>query len=338
MPRGRAHFIGLKTLAVGGLSAMVATLGGVQSAAYAEKGWELTQYSDYLGPEKVLVSKSAIKVTAEKYGVSLMSSAPKFQVLGVNDRTRCYYLANYDEWAGRFEKQAAEVTHSPSQEDGSEMIAGVRTIRYLVKASHAGSSKAGTGGFQHNTVLCIYPEIKTAPKFIVLLATIAYVPSNLGFPLKVLRHRRGIGHETAGDDSVIWDTRSIKPAEVPVTFEIPKGYTRVDTEMALFIGGGVTATADGEPGADALSKTIGKDDTRLWVPGDGIKNDDLFGIASGGGEALTIDGVYDRVRQGKSLRGAHPVLSKDTNDRAESGRTATVDDLQQHAGQWAPGL
>jgi hypothetical protein len=334
MPRGGAQFIGLKTLAIGVFSATVAALGGLQSAAYAEKGWELTQYSDYLGPASVLVSKSAIKVTAEKYGVSLMSSAPKFQVLGVNDKTRCYYMADYEEWAERFNKQADEMSHSPSKEDGSDIIAGVKTTRYLVRASHGGVSKPGAGGFAHNTVLYICPEIKTAPKFIVLLATIAYVPSNLGFPLKVLRHRRALSRDSGSSDSVIWDTRSMKPAEVPVTFAVPQGYTRVDTEMALFIGGGVTAAADGESGADGLSKTIGKDDTHLWVPGDGAKGDDLFD----GGEAVTIHDVYNHVREAKSLRGAHPILSKDTTNREQSGRTATVDDLQQHAGQWAPGL
>jgi hypothetical protein len=347
MPRVRPDRIGTKKLLSAGMAAALVGVVAFPISASAEKGWQLSQYSDYLGAETVLISKNSIKVTADKYGVSLMASAPKFDVLGINDKTHVYYLAEYDNWAKRFKKQSDDMQKSPFQEDGEVRVANVITKRILVDAEHGGETiKAEPGRIAHNTVLFVAPDIKTSPKLVGLLSTIAYVPSTLGFPLRVWRYRVGGTRSTRVNEantSIIWDTRAIKPADVPDSFAIPKGYTRVDTEMALFIGGdsgGALSAAGGDDidAAPAVRKAAAVD-TDLWAPGCSTRgDDDFFGL--GGKSHMDVEDVYAHVREAKSLKGTQHLFLNGAHDDAKAAHDANRirnDDAAQHAGQWAPG-
>ncbi|HEY9790936.1 MAG TPA: hypothetical protein V6D22_11085 [Candidatus Obscuribacterales bacterium] len=240
---------------------------GAATPAFAEKGWKLEQAGDYLGPMTCYVGKKSIRIVLGRYGINFCLSSADYKVIGYNDKTKTYFSEDYKVWRERF--LASRINdEAESVQDGTAAIANFKVKRYLVQSTHGPRAAGGPthNGRMYNTEMFISDEIKTPTQFVSLLTALTYLPSNLGFPIKVVRY------SPMGARTIAWNTLTSQRAEVTDKFSIPKGYTPVDSELALFVGGmgemGLAPTAGAvfEHGVHMPSRSSISSAPR-WAPG-----------------------------------------------------------------------
>jgi hypothetical protein len=206
---------------------------GTAAPAIADKGWKLEQAGDYLGPMTCYVGKKSIKMVLKRYGINFCLSSTDYKVIGYNDKTKTYFSEDYATWKERFLSSRLDINKAESVQQGTTTVANIKVKRILVQSVRGGQPARApiVNGRSYNTEMFVTDDIKTLPQFISLMTALDYLPSNLGFPMKVVRY------SPMGTKTVAWNTLSSQRTEIPEKFSIPKGYAPVDNELALFVGG-----------------------------------------------------------------------------------------------------
>lgn len=201
----------------------------ISSASGAVQGWKIEHNSDFMGPYSVSVDGRSILITIPRHDVQFGMSAPEFQVLGINKKNKTFYTADYKAFSSHLRK-GGNLENSSLLKNGSEKIAGQRAQHYFVKSP---SWRPGVGvlvdGKPYDTEMFVSDSIKVPTQFVGLMVSIAECPSKLGYPLRIVCHHKD-GKSTA------LNTIKILPGSAPPRLAQPKGFRKVDSEIALFAG------------------------------------------------------------------------------------------------------
>lgn len=193
-----------------------------------ETGWLIEQNGQERGRTIIRVTSKQMKVTNKL--VSFIVQAPKFDALLFSDSARKFVLLPRSEWTKRYPPGAEKKIKGP--EDGPK-IAGFRTKKYSWATKN-----------RHKTIeLWTTKELSLAKPFLDFVSHTTGIPLGMGLPLKM------VANYDDRNDRLDLDTRVIKEEKFGSSvFRLPKGYTKVKSEVELLLGG------EGDNGLDAFIK------------------------------------------------------------------------------------
>jgi hypothetical protein len=245
--------------------------------AWADPGYRIEQKSDFMGSLVTDISNKGICIAAPAYNVFIVMRAPQYAVLAFNKETKSYALVDYP----TFHQEVVDAMRYGHTKMGpviaTSAVDGFRTTRYLLST---GGRSAPRGEVKqllvkgkksnYNTMLEVTKEIKAPLQMAEILSRIIDVPPELGYPLEMKVYSLD-GHE-----SVALHTESIRRTDINFDSIIPPDYpqawSRVENEMALFMGAGSEHLAalldDDTKGLAQDSDAKKKRSSLRWVPGD----------------------------------------------------------------------
>jgi hypothetical protein len=215
------------------------------------KCWTINANSEFMGSLVSQFDKSAMRMTLDKLGLTVVSTAPKWDGIAYSEQNKKYVSFPFSKW-----KQKFRMGFSPKKSGlGEGKLETVRTGKtatiqgqmadeYLVKiqtdkVSPDQKGKSGKKSGHTLTVQNIGPDyidlwvaskIQPPSQFSFLLKNMMGVPSDKGMPLKVTRHSAN------GKPLLVLDATKVTEVSAPKSdFELPKGMKQVEDEMGLFI-------------------------------------------------------------------------------------------------------
>jgi len=196
-------------------------------AAPTETGWVVDQQSEERGRTNIKWTDKSMVLTSKLMSAILV--APKFDATFFNEGTRKYVLIPHADWSKRY-APGKKAIKGPFP---GEIIAGFKTSKYTWPTKNP-----------HKSVeLWATKDLPMSGPLQEFVSSTIGIPPSVGMPLKMV---------TKFDDRparIDMLTKSIKKAKLPKsTFELPKGFKKVKSEMELLLGG------DDEGGIDAFIK------------------------------------------------------------------------------------
>lgn len=199
--------------------------------------WELIQENSHTGHWTVYLSDQGMVAVNRKMGSTLVSSAPAWNVVMYNDKTKVYFLSPLNEWKGAQSslKQSAKTRQAyarattslierPPQKIKDEMILGHNTSLYL-------TDNLVTTGLK-KVEFSITPDIDAPAKLQTVFGKIYGVGLTKlkGLPLKVSYI------DENGKRSPVFQTTRIEQKQVPLKyFSFPLSYKRVNSEIEVLM-------------------------------------------------------------------------------------------------------
>lgn len=191
--------------------------------------WELKQTSKMVGPIKCLISPDAVRIRAEKMGITWMFKAPKWDAYLFNTETKNFCSFPYSQWKDRMffmpsqknNKAKSDISQMQVKKTGQSLnISGSKAYEFALNKPDG--TRYGELWMANNIV---------APKqFSEVVGSMVMVPIKTGgTPL-----RAGLFQQRAGKIVQVFDTTSVTKRSVDAcVFEPLKGYNKVKDEMAL---------------------------------------------------------------------------------------------------------
>lgn len=200
-----------------------------------EPGWILTQDSDYYGTCRAEVSAKGFKLESRKLGMVMYTLPPKWDVVSINDKSKIYCAGPLSEWKRTFTFRTRELKskHQRQVKKGKTgTIAGLNAVQYLLVRNERRESTKTVDFW-------VARDIKVPQEASELIAIASGLPSNLGVPLRMTTDK--LGHKV-----VMLDTLKSQRAPVsPASYQIPKGYKKVTSFMAMLLEEGSEDLLDG---------------------------------------------------------------------------------------------
>ena len=213
--------------------------------------WELKQTSKMVGPITCMIAPQAVRIRAEKMGITWMFKAPKWDAYLFNTETKNFCSFPYAQWkdrvffmpaSGKTAKAKAEFAQMKVGKTGkTESIAGAKA--YEVGITKPGGMKYGS--------LWMASDIVAPPQFSEVVGSMMMVPIKTGgAPL-----RAQVFQPKQREIVQVFDTVSASKKSVDTAmFEPMKGFNKVKDEMALLFA----ESPDGGGGMfDAAPKNSG---------------------------------------------------------------------------------
>jgi hypothetical protein len=202
-------------------------------------GWTIDQTSDYFGKAKAFVTEKGVVMSADKFGISFVMQAPKWEITGYNEKSKVYSQTTRNEWQHEFSPDASVQKVVPVK-GASETMSGVKVTKYYVDNAYRGRLHVVQGqvkeatfrGHTYNTVCWVCDEVGAPQPFIDFLGQAFQLPVGVGFPMKVI--------EIGKDGKVVTslNTTLVKHTSFePNVFALRKGYKRADNEMEVLVSG-----------------------------------------------------------------------------------------------------
>jgi len=192
-------------------------------ATASKPGWLIRQNSQTYGIVKTLVSADGMRL--EMGDIKVGMQAPQYRVKFWNQRTKFYFEETIEEFQERVPKRNIPkgwLKKVVAGQPFEETLAGVKGKHYR----WIGYDPKNTS---HFLVLFDYvcTENLGLPKKLNDVASICcYVPPGKGLPLRI----------TGGGNIVYLQTTLVNKAVVdPAIFKLPKGYTKVNSEMEVLM-------------------------------------------------------------------------------------------------------
>ncbi len=185
-------------------------------AQSSETGWMLDQQSEERGRTIIKVTERNLVLTSKL--MSAILASPKFDAVFFNETTKKFVILPHNDWAKRYASGKKEI-EGPFP---GEKIAGLNTRKFTWRTKN-----------RHKTMeLWVTKELPLSTPLQEFVSTTIGIPTSIGMPLRMV---------TKFDDrpaKIDMDTKSIKKTKFPLsTFELPKGFKKVKSEMELLLGG-----------------------------------------------------------------------------------------------------
>lgn len=211
--------------------------GGAAPAGEKIKGWQLVQENPHTGIWRVFLSNAGMAAVNEKMGCTLVTKAPKWNVVMYNAKTKVYFLSPLNEWKGAqsslkqsaktrqaYSRATTSLIEKPPKKIKDEVILGHKTSLYL-------TDNLVTTGLK-KVEFSITPDIEAPQQLQTVFGKIYGVGLTKlkGLPLKVSYI------DENGKRSPVFETRKIDKKEIPLSeFDFPNNYKRVDSEIAVLM-------------------------------------------------------------------------------------------------------
>jgi hypothetical protein len=191
--------------------------------------WELKQTSKMVGPINCLISPQAVRLRAEKMGITWMFKAPKWDAYLFNTETRNYCSFPYAEWKDKVffmpsqktSKAKSEISQMKVEKTGKTItIAGAKA--YEVALVRPTGTRYGE--------LWMATDIVAPKQFSEVVGSMVMVPIKTGgAPLRASMFQQRVGKIMPAFDT----TSAVKKSVDTCVFEPMKGFNKVKDEMAL---------------------------------------------------------------------------------------------------------
>lgn len=193
-----------------------------------ERGWTIEQTGQERGRTIIRVTEKQMMVTGKL--VSFIVQSPKFDALLFSDSAKKYVLLPRSEWTKRYPPAGQREISGPV---AGPVIAGFHTAKYSWPTKN-----------RHKTVELWTTRDLALPKpFLDFVSHTTGIPLGMGLPLRMM------ANYDDRDDRIDLDTRSVKRDKFEAGgFQLPKGYSRVRSEVELLL------TGEGESNLDAFMK------------------------------------------------------------------------------------
>jgi hypothetical protein len=191
-----------------------------------EQGWVLTQRSTTLGDQYVYISPSGVKILNAQQGVGTIVSAPNWDVLFFNDKTKIYYPMSYQQWKTKLASNKSKIPRAAWSPGRSGTIVGLRASQYVMKNSAAPRTPNDWVSAEY----WVANDIKVNPRLSELLSTAYGTPDNSCVPLRLT-------YKTAsGKSGTSLDTYREQATSIPGSyFNGPSGYQLAKSEVDVMM-------------------------------------------------------------------------------------------------------
>ncbi|MCC6980513.1 MAG: hypothetical protein IT343_19500 [Candidatus Melainabacteria bacterium] len=190
------------------------------------QGWVLRQNSQTYGIVKTIVSPEGIRLELGDMRIGIMG--PKWRIVFWNLRTKYTFDESLEEFQKRVPAKAKAIGWTKVMEPGkppTQMFCGVKAKNWHYYAYNPKNRKQKALLYDFTTA----DNLGLPQKVMDVAAVCCYVPAGKGLPLKVCG-------ETQGSLRVFLNTTFIAKTQVdPEIFKLPKGYTRVRSEMEVLL-------------------------------------------------------------------------------------------------------
>lgn len=206
-----------------------------ESSSAPSKGkmevWEVKQASKMVGAVSCLISKDAVRLRADKMGITWIFRAPKWEAYLYNTETKNYCSFPYEVWKDRAffmpsgnkaSKAKSELQQMKMSKSGKKQkIGGVECYELVI--SRQTGEKYGE--------IWMASDIPAPKQFSQMIGSLVMVPINKesGAPMKVAIFQAKAGKIVPALDT----TSAVKTTVDSSTFDPMKGYNKVKDEMAL---------------------------------------------------------------------------------------------------------
>jgi hypothetical protein len=179
----------------------------------------------------IYCSKNGLAAVNKKVGCTLVTRAPKWNVILYNDKTKVYYSATLKEWMGEAEHKAQakdkvqpkKDNSVPPRKVGSGSIAGIRAVQYIVNNPDAFPDAKRTELWMSNDM-----EVPNQLTQILGRAYGVNLGNISGFPLRFSYI------DFKGKRTVLLNTLKTQAQVIPsVSFNYPAHYKRVENELLV---------------------------------------------------------------------------------------------------------
>jgi len=191
--------------------------------------WELKQTSKMVGPISCLISPQAVRIRAEKMGITWMFKSPKWDAYLFNTETKNYCSFPYEQWkdkvffmpSNKTTKAKSDIQQMKVEKTGKTLtISGAKA--YEVALIRQNGTKYGE--------LWMATDIVAPKQFSEVVGSMVMVPiKTAGTPL-----RASMFQQRANKIMPALDTTSVTKKSLDAcVFEPMKGFNKVKDEMAL---------------------------------------------------------------------------------------------------------
>ena len=203
-----------------------------QPAMAQEKGWMLTQRSEYMGDQYIYVCKNGFKWVNPKAGANVVTGAPNWVVTMFNDKTKQYFQTTFEKWRSQMlstsGNRAREMQSARWKKAGSATISGLKASKYVM------SGPATQGGGKLSAVkraACwVADDIEVPAPIADMLSRVYGMPRTRYFPLKVSYQTNG------GQVKVALDTYRSSTCAIPANyFAKPQGYALASSQAEVLM-------------------------------------------------------------------------------------------------------
>lgn len=197
-----------------------------------EKGWSLTQRSEYMGDQYIYVSKTGFKWVNPKAGANVVTAAPGWTVTMFNDKTKQYFQTTFDKWRSQMistgGKRARDMQAARWKMAGSADVAGLKATKYVM----VGPAQTGGGKLSSVTrAACwVSDEIEVPAPIADVLSRAYGMPRTRYFPLRV-SYVTGTGQLKVALDTYRSSTCTIPAAY----FAKPNGYRLANSQAEILM-------------------------------------------------------------------------------------------------------
>lgn len=107
-----------------------------------QKGWSLTQRSDFMGDQYVYVCKNGFKWVNPKAGANIVTQGPGWTVIMYNSKTKQYFQTTLEKWKRQVlstgGRRAKEMRKAGWRKSGSGTISGLKATKYVMDGKASG--------------------------------------------------------------------------------------------------------------------------------------------------------------------------------------------------------
>lgn len=203
------------------------------SAAKNISAWELSQSSRFVGPVSCLIASDAVRIRADKMGITWLFRAPSWEAFIYNTETKNFCSFPYEIWKNKVffmppnkgaELQSKMKRYSALKTGETMTIAGQKAYEVNIKDTLGKS--AGS--------IWMAKDISAPKQFSEVIGSMVNVPlTSGGAPLTVMM--RG----STGKVAPVLETSGVAKKDVQSELFKPlTGYSRVKDEMALIFAEG----------------------------------------------------------------------------------------------------
>lgn len=206
----------------------------------APRAWIMHSSSNYLGTMTIKVTQSAISIYIDKAEIEGYAAKKDRKVVIMNHRDKIYMAENLEQWQKRMAKYKKSNENEPAGvkvvRGKTSTIAGYKAIELkLVPIDHKGGRSSTRGLIE----VWVTPEIASSESeirkffgdFFRVMAQVQNVPTEYGALLRMRAEKLGQSRWIT-----VMDTYKIEKSSEELSLKVPKGYKKVEDEVALFWG------------------------------------------------------------------------------------------------------
>ncbi len=191
--------------------------------------WELKQTSKLVGPINCLISPEAVRIRAEKMGITWMFKAPQWDAYLFNTETKNFCTFPYAVWKDKVFFMPSNKTTRAKSEIQQMKVAKTGKTQQIGGAPAYEVALTRTTGAKYGEIW-MASNIVAPKQFSEVVGSMVMVPIKTGgTPL-----RAAMFQQRAGKIVQVFDTNTVAKKTVDSSmFEPLKGYNKVKDEMAL---------------------------------------------------------------------------------------------------------